>query len=329
MTVNNDITLPLVGYIDLPRGRKATVDWEDIEWLSLHLWQWTAGYASRKEAFVDDNGNQLRKTVMMHRAIMERHGHCLEGLDIDHINRDPLCNLKSNLRPCTRSQNGANRTRHCNNTSGTTGVTYHKASNRWRAVIRFQNQWIRLGSFISKDDAIAARKKAETQYFGQWAASNLMNNSPEKCLANPVDEQRKEKENAPIPPSTFSRRDNKTGYCGILPINEKWAASITINGCRKHIGCYDTIDEAIAVRKKVLANPEKFEELKANKYGGNKGKSEHFGIWWDKRRSTWVVSFTLNGERKRFGSCKNIEDALTLRNEVIKANKLNHLVNRK
>ncbi|MGL4618729.1 MAG: HNH endonuclease signature motif containing protein [Chroococcidiopsis sp.] len=315
MTVDNFITLPLVGYIELTRGRKVTVDWEDVEWLSEHLWDCSAGYAKRRQTLVDENGNKHKKTIMMHRAIMERHGYCLEGLEVDHINRDPLCNLKSNLRVATRLQNGANRSRNRNNTSGTTGVTYHKGSNRWRAVIRFQNQWIRLGAFTSKDDAIAARKKAEIEYFGEWASSIDEPNS----ISNLIELSKVE----------TLRRDNKTGYCGVWQSKGKWAASITIDGCPKHIGYYDTIDEAVAVREQVKANPQKFEELKANKYGGHKGKSGHFGIWWEKSSLRWVVSFTLNGERKRFGSCKNIEDALILRNEIIKANNLNHLLNRK
>lgn len=244
--MSNDITLPLTVYIELTRGAKTLVDWEDAEWLNQWIWICSSkGYATRTYRCKEKSGK--KHLVTMHRAIMERHGHCIEGLEIDHINRDRLCNIKSNLRVATRSQNGANRTRHCNNTSGTTGVTYHKASNRWRAFIQFQKQWIRLGSFISKDDAIAARKEAEIQYFGQWA--------------NPLNEQ----------------------------YNGEWAASANTDGYRK-------------------------------------SQSGHFGIWWNKDRSRWLVKFTFKRERKYVGSFKTIDEAIAARDKAIKENNLEHLL---
>lgn len=85
----------------------------------------------------------------------------------DHIDRNPLNNRRSNLRPCTKSQNCANKGTQKNNTSGFTGVEFYK--NRWRASIRFNNVRYYLGTFLNKDDAISARLRAEKEIFGEFS----------------------------------------------------------------------------------------------------------------------------------------------------------------
>lgn len=53
--------------------------------------------------------------------------------EIDHINRNGCDNRWINLRACTRGQNQLNKSLFSNNTSGYTGVHYHKTSGKWRA----------------------------------------------------------------------------------------------------------------------------------------------------------------------------------------------------
>ena len=50
--------------------------------------------------------------------------------NLDHINRSKIDNRIVNLRDVTQAQNGQNKTKHCNNSSGYTGVIWHKASQR-------------------------------------------------------------------------------------------------------------------------------------------------------------------------------------------------------
>jgi len=47
------------------------------------------------------------------------------------------------------------------NTGGTTGVSFVKATKKWRATIWNNNKQVSLGHFIDKKLAILARKKAE------------------------------------------------------------------------------------------------------------------------------------------------------------------------
>ncbi len=52
------------------------------------------------------------------------------------------------------------------NKSGARGVNFDAHSGLWRARIKFRHQNINLGYFRDLNDAVAARKAAEEQYFG-------------------------------------------------------------------------------------------------------------------------------------------------------------------
>lgn len=80
---------------------------------------------------------------------------------VDHINRDKTDNRISNLRLATRSENARNINRRRDNTSGITGVNFLPKTNRWTAKLTI-NGWNHfLGSFATKEEAVAARLKAE------------------------------------------------------------------------------------------------------------------------------------------------------------------------
>ena len=83
---------------------------------------------------------------------------------VDHINRNEDDNRISNLRAVTRSENCRNRKRPSTNTSGVVGVQWNKAKKRWYADAYNDGKRIHLGSFISKEDAIKARKYAEKEF---------------------------------------------------------------------------------------------------------------------------------------------------------------------
>ena len=88
---------------------------------------------------------------------------------IDHINGNRLDNRIANLRLASNAENSRNCKLSKNNTSGVTGVSYHAQAKKWFAQIMFNRKNNNLGLFNTKEEAIAARKKAETQYFGQFA----------------------------------------------------------------------------------------------------------------------------------------------------------------
>lgn len=51
-----------------------------------------------------------------------------------------------------------------NNTSGCTGVSFHKANNSWRALLYLEGKQVHLSSHTDWFDAVCARKSAEARY---------------------------------------------------------------------------------------------------------------------------------------------------------------------
>jgi hypothetical protein len=96
--------------------------------------------------------------------------HILLGYkNYDHIDKNELNNVKSNLRRCTHQQNDFNRGLYKNNTSGITGVYWNKKSNKWVASIMIDGKTKYLGLFIDKKEAIKTRLKAEQIYFKEFS----------------------------------------------------------------------------------------------------------------------------------------------------------------
>ncbi len=54
------------------------------------------------------------------------------------------------------------------NTSGCRGVYFEKRVNKWRARLTFKRKIMSFGSYTNFEDAVAARRKAELEYFGAY-----------------------------------------------------------------------------------------------------------------------------------------------------------------
>lgn len=91
-------------------------------------------------------------------------------LHIDHINRIRNDNRIVNLREADYFLNRLNRGVEkisAINKSGTTGVSFNKKHNKWRAYIYKDYANIYLGSFETKEEAVQVRKDAELKFFKQ------------------------------------------------------------------------------------------------------------------------------------------------------------------
>ncbi|MDR3502933.1 MAG: HNH endonuclease [Legionella sp.] len=82
-------------------------------------------------------------------------------VDIDHKDGIGTHNWIGNLREATVAENGQNQTLHCNNTSGYTGVTYDKCTNKWRSIIQVNKQIHQLGYFDNPEDGYKAYLEAK------------------------------------------------------------------------------------------------------------------------------------------------------------------------
>lgn len=97
-----------------------------------------------------------------------------KGYYVDHINHQPryehkIDNRKQNLRIVTPSQNTMNSNIRSNNKTKVTGVYYDKSRKKWKANIKINYKTISLGRFDNFENAVIARKKAEKEYFGEYA----------------------------------------------------------------------------------------------------------------------------------------------------------------
>ena len=88
---------------------------------------------------------------------------------VDHINRNPWDNRRSNLRLCSAADNSRNRSIAANNTSGVPGLSWDKKNKKTVVVIKYQRQVIHLGRFQWYPDAVYARMVAEKIMFGDYS----------------------------------------------------------------------------------------------------------------------------------------------------------------
>lgn len=94
---------------------------------------------------------------LMHRFLL---GLTRADPQVDHLNHDGLDNRRSNIRLVTPSENMYNRRLNYNSTSGVSGVSWHKASGKWRAYVQVNRRQVSLGVFATVEEAVAARKRA-------------------------------------------------------------------------------------------------------------------------------------------------------------------------
>lgn len=147
--------------------------WKERRVLRPHDAQWNKRFAGRTAGYVNSTGYVMitlyGRSLHAHRvAWLISFGEWPE-LDIDHIGGRKANNCIHNLRLATDQQNGGNRARPKNNTSGVKGVRFE--SGKWRAQIRENGRNKHLGLYGSKEEAAAAYLSAAHQIFGEFAYS--------------------------------------------------------------------------------------------------------------------------------------------------------------
>lgn len=107
-------------------------------------------------------GSLFNRHISAHRVVFAlTHGAWPAG-EVDHINGNRTDNRPANLRDVPHRENLKNAKRAINNTSGTTGVTFDSTHGKWVARIAATgNRNRHVGCFVSKSEAVAARKAAE------------------------------------------------------------------------------------------------------------------------------------------------------------------------
>ncbi|QGZ15006.1 HNH endonuclease [Salmonella phage LPSTLL] len=115
-----------------------------------------------------------------HRVIWEMHyGTIPDGMEIDHINHIRDDNRIENLRLASHAENTRNMSKHKYNTSGVTGVCWHKHQRKWVAQIMLDGKYTYLGYFVDFDEAVRRRKSAELNLGFHSNHGDLKRNEPE------------------------------------------------------------------------------------------------------------------------------------------------------
>ncbi len=86
---------------------------------------------------------------------------CMPTKEIDHINRVKHDNRIINIRDVSKSENQSNRESFFVKGKG---VQYNKRDNIWVSKISVNKKQIYIGSYSTKEEALIARRKAESFY---------------------------------------------------------------------------------------------------------------------------------------------------------------------
>lgn len=151
--------------IELTQGFWARVDVECLDMLIQHSWN-----VHKSKGRVYAKTQIGGRTIYMHRLVMSPPKD--QQVVIDHRNGDGLDNRRSNLRIATWQQNAQNsRGASERRVSVTRGVCQRRhRTTPWRAYIYdLTGRFKHLGYFASEAEAVAARLKAETRLFGEFA----------------------------------------------------------------------------------------------------------------------------------------------------------------
>ena len=155
------MTLKPVAWLGF-RGQKNAFH-SDREWK-----RWNSRYAGA-EAFTTTSEDGYRtgtvggKTYRAHRVIWLIQTGAWPADEIDHRNGKRSDNRWCNLRNATKGENQRNQRRRTDNSSGATGVRWHKRDGKWEARLQVDGAYRHLGRFDTKEEAVRAREKANSE----------------------------------------------------------------------------------------------------------------------------------------------------------------------
>jgi len=82
----------------------------------------------------------------------------------DHLDGNGLNNCKANLRHVTQAENRQNLRLRKDNVSGHRGVSFEKATGKWRADVGLNGKNVYLGRYINIEDAVRAASEYRAKH---------------------------------------------------------------------------------------------------------------------------------------------------------------------
>ncbi len=156
--------------IQLTKGQYTIVDEIDSDLSILKWWALEVknGYYACRTTTKKETPLKP-ESVLLHRVILARiiNRPLLRKEQVDHINLNCLDNRRENLRVASVEENGRNRLKNKNNTTGYKGVIRHGSG--FHALIGFQGKVIHLGTFGTPEEAYEKYCEAAKFYHGEFA----------------------------------------------------------------------------------------------------------------------------------------------------------------
>jgi len=197
-----------------------TVSPEDFEHLNQFKW-------CKSDGYVKGNGNYRLHRYIKIEILKET---ILENYIVDHQDRNPLNNQRSNLRIITYSENTRNRKKKENCTSKYIGVSRSKKYNKFEVRINLKDKllWALYNNEIH----------AAYQY-NLWIDEYNLEGGTKNVIEIPQDFVQH-----------VSNRTLKQFPTGITKIKSgKFRVQIYIDKIQQHLGVFATLDKAVAIRK--------------------------------------------------------------------------------
>jgi DNA-binding transcriptional MerR regulator len=190
------------------------------------------------------------------------------------------------------------------NTSGYTGVSFSKASKKWRAAIKFEGKLYVLGYFEKKAAAVNARKKAEIE-FDELQSKKIIGKKFGRLTVL-------EKTGIRRPSGAYLYRCKCD--CG----SEVLVGLSNLKcGGTKSCGCLFREQSEIVNKRPVYFDGTSISRIKSPKRAKN-NTSGHTGVSFIKRRKKWEAAIYLRGKTIHLGIFDRIEDAIQARKKAEK-----------
>lgn len=147
---------------------RAAVDDEDYTRLMQYKWYLcgnSKSFSVKRLPWI----NGKTKNIPLANEIMHNY-----STTFDHKDRNPLNNIKANIRECTYSQNNANKEKMYKGSSIFKGVDFHKVTGKWRARISFRGKTLNLGSYSTDIEAAKVYNDKALEIYGEFAVINKL-----------------------------------------------------------------------------------------------------------------------------------------------------------